>query len=200
MYTLINGSSKIVPSNSFYFLNYISKDLEQFKIVSLKNDNYKDIINSVEKSRVLVLAFPLYVDSPNTWTLKFLDYIFDKKMNLNNKKLYVIINCGFKEGEHNLTALNIIKAWCERVNIDYYGALLIGAGEVVGDKKYRFLSNSVHKYLNKLSKSIKREEIFNDTITTMDLLTNKMYCKIANIFWTKSAKKNGLIKKNILEE
>ena len=41
---------------------------------------------------------------------------------------------------------------------------------------------------------------FLDTITTMDFLTNKMYCKIANISWAKNAKRNGINKSDIIEE
>lgn len=197
MYTLINGSSKNKPSNSLYFLKYISKHIDKYNLYSLKNDNYKDILKSIDKSSVLVLAFPLYVDSPNTWTLKFIDYIYDKKIDLNNKKLYVIINCGFKEGEHNITALNIIKAWCKRVNIKYYGSILIGAGEVVGNKKYKFICKKAFKCLDMFAQSIKDKEKTNDTITTMGLLNNKLYCKIANISWNKTGKLNGLTKQDL---
>ena len=57
--------------------------------------SYKDILNNVDISEIIILAFPLYVDSPNTITLKFLDYIYDNQINLANKSIYVIINCGF---------------------------------------------------------------------------------------------------------
>ena len=197
MYTLINGSSKNKPSNSLYFLKYISKYLDEYNIYCLKKDNYKDILTNISTSNVIVLAFPLYVDSPNAWTIKFLDYIYDNKIDLNNKKLYVIINCGFKEGEHNITAINIIKSWCKKVNINYYGSILIGAGEVVGDKKYKLICHKTFKSLDKFGKAIKNQEEIPDIITTIGLLNNKQYCKIANIFWTHNARKYKLTKKDI---
>ena len=51
----------------------------------------------------------------------------------HHKLIYCIINCGFREGEQNITALNIVKNWCDKVLIEYSGSILIGAGEVIKD-------------------------------------------------------------------
>lgn len=196
MYTLINGSSKTNNSNSLNFINYIKKYLTSYQIFSLKYDNFDDIINSINNSDTILLAFPLYVDSPNYHTLKFLDYIFDNK-SINNKNIYVIINCGFIEGEQNITALNIIKNWCRKTDNNYMGSLLIGAGEIVGKKKYKFITFKARKKLKQFSHSIKNNKKTNDIITTIDLLTSRIYCMLANISWYKKAKKNNLTKEDI---
>lgn len=197
MYTLINGSQKTKISNSRYFLDYISNYLNDYNTYDLINHNFNDIVNSITKSNTIILAFPLYVDSPNSLTLKLLDYIYDNNINLSNKKLYVIINCGFKEGIHNITALNIIKNWANKVKVNYCGSILIGAGEIVGKKEYSYITRIAKNKLKKFSKAIKDKQITKDTITTMDLLTNKMYCILANISWNKKAKKNNLTKLDI---
>ena len=191
MYTLINGSSKLKESNSDNFLNYISEYLDNYKLYSIKKDKLKDIIKSINKSDTIVLAFPLYVDSPNTHTIRLLDYIYDHNIG-KNKNIYIIINCGFREGTHNITALNIIKNWCQKLNINYRGALLIGAGEIVGRKKYKFITRKARKKLKEFSLSIKNKEKSPDIITSMDLLNNKIYCLIANFSWHKRLKKNIL--------
>ena len=197
MYTLISGSSKTKSSNSKYFLNYISDYLEEYVIYDLKFDKYKDILDNIKLSSTIVIAFPLYADSPNSLTLKFLDYIFDNKINLSDKKIYAIINCGFKEGEQNITALNIIKRWCDKVGITYSGSILIGAGEIVGNPKYNFICKKAFKHLHKFSVSISNNEVVSDIITTMDLLNSSMYCFLANRSWNKKCKKNRLSKKDI---
>ncbi len=180
MHVLINGSQKSKSSNSEYFLEYISKNINECTIFSLKKDSYKNIISSIKESENVVMAFPLYVDSPNTVTICFLDYIYDNNITIN-KNIYVVINCGFREGEHNITALNIIKNWCKKVHANYCGAVLIGAGEVAGNKKYQFISKKVFKCLNKLSNDIENNIVSKDMITTVSLLNNKLYCMIANI-------------------
>ena len=198
MYTLINGSQKNHLSNSRYFLDYISNYLDDYTTYDLMYSKFEDIINSVIKSNIIILAFPLYVDSPNSLTLKLLDYIYDNKIDLSNKKLYVIINCGFREGTHNITAINIMKNWADKVNINYNGSMLIGAGEIVGKKSYSYITSIAISKLKKFSICIKDNKTSKDIITTMDLLTNKLYCMFANSSWTKRAKKNNLKKNDLL--
>lgn len=192
MYTLINGSPKANSSNSLYFLNKISSRLDKYNIFDIKKKEYEEILNSMKKSDAIVLAFPLYVDSPPSIVLEFLDYIIDEKIRLENKKIYVIINCGFREGKQNITGINIIKRWCEKVGAIYASSIMIGAGEIVGKEKYQFISRKALKNVNKFAEVIKNKEISNDIITTMDLLNNRLYCYIANLSWSKSGKKNGL--------
>ena len=89
--------------------------------------------------------------------MKFLDYLYDKKINVENKSLYTIINCGFREGEQNITALNIIKRWCEKKKILYKGSILIVAGEIVGKKQYKYICRKVLKKLHEFSLFIKNK-------------------------------------------
>ena len=91
MYTLINGSQKTKISNSRHFLDYISNYLDDYNTYDLMNHNFTDVINSIIKSNTIILAFPLYEDSPNSLTLKLLDYIYDNNIDLSNKELYVIL-------------------------------------------------------------------------------------------------------------
>jgi len=198
MYTLISGSPKSINSNSLYFLKSIITNLNDFRIFELKKDKYGQIIQSIQKSDVVVFSLPLYVDSPTSITLSFFDYIIDNNINLDNKKIYVIINCGFREGKQNITAVNIIKNWCSKVGAIYSGSIMIGAGEIVGKRKYRFISFTALKKLTLFSNSIRLKEKREDIITTMNLLNNKVYCYLANLSWTKKGILNNLSKKNLM--
>lgn len=192
MYTLINGSPKIVNSNSENFLKKVSNKINNYNLFYLKKDSYEHIIDSIHKSDTIVLAFPLYADSPPSITLKFLDYLYDKNINLNKKNFYIIINCGFREGIHNITALNIIKNFIKKVKGTYKGSILIGAGEVVGKDKFKFCSKKALSNLDDFINHIKKKKECKDIITTMDFLNNKWFIKIANHNWRKSARKNHI--------
>lgn len=192
MYTLISGSPKLSNSNSLYFLKQISLSMDNYKIYELKKDKYEQIVDSIRKSSVVVFAFPLYVDCPTSIVLKFLDYLIDENIRLENKLVYVIINCGFREGEQNITALSIIKRWCEKVNAVYNGAVLIGAGEIVGKEEYRLVSRKALKKLRIFAKRVKKKEKSSDIITTMDILNNRLYCYLANLSWNKKCRINKL--------
>lgn len=200
MYTLISGSPKPIDSNSMYFLKKISSSLDNYKIFNLKKKKYEDIIESIIESDTIVFAFPLYVDSPTSITLEFLDYIFDQKIDLSDKKIYVVINCGFREGEQNLKALQIMKQWCQKVNAVYSGAILIGAGEIVGKERYRLVSKKALKKINEFAGNIKLKKENADIITTMDYLNNQGYCYLANLSWTKRGKKNNLSEEDLRQK
>lgn len=197
MYTLISGSPKINKSNSIYFLNYICNNLGNYNIFELKKDTYEKITESIVNYDVIILAFPLYVDSPTSITLSFLDYIYDNNINIKNKKMYVIINCGFREGEQNISALNVIKRWCEKVGVIYQGSLLIGAGEVVGKKEYSFISRNVTKRLDYFSNIINSKEYCGEIITSIDFVNNTLYCLVANFNWNRICKKNKVSKQDL---
>lgn len=197
MYTLISGSPKPFNSNSMSFLKTLSEKLDKYKIYELKNDKHDDILDNIKKSDAIVFAFPLYVDSPTSITLSFLDYLMDKKINLKNKLIYVIVNCGFREGEQNITAVNIIKNWCNKIKATYASSLMIGAGEIVGKEKFKFVSKKALRCLNRFINNIKLKQKGEDIITTMDLLNNKLYCYFANKSWTKDAKLNNLTESDV---
>lgn len=200
MYTLISGSPKITNSNSLHFLNIVSSNLEDYNIFELKENKIEDIITSIDESSVIVFSFPLYVDSPPSIALSLLDYIIDNNIDLSGKIVYVIINCGFREGEHNKTAVKIIKNWCHKTGAIYGSSIMIGAGEIVGKEKYKLISQNALKSVKEFANVIKERKIKDDIITTMDIFNNKLYCHIANLSWTKKGKKNNLSKKEIKEK
>ena len=192
MYTLISGSPKPVNSNSLYFLKIIGSYLDKYNLFELKKNKYEEILDSIKKSDAIILAFPLYVDSPTSLMLAFLDYIVDKKISLEDKLIYVVVNCGFREGEHNITAVNIMKRWCKKVKAIYGSSILIGAGEIVGKNKYRFISRKALKKIKDFANIVQLKQTEVDIITTMDLMNNKLYCYMANKSWSKKGKINGL--------
>lgn len=200
MYTIINGSPKINKSNSACFLEIITKSLDDYNLFELKKDSYEKVIDSINKSDTIVLAFPLYVDSPPTKVLSLLDYIIDNKINLKNKLIYIVVNCGFREGIQNKTAVDIVKLWCKKTNATYMSSIQIGAGEIIGNKKYKLLSITAIRKLKKFSKIIKRKQKYSDIITTVNYLNNKTFCYVANIFWNKNAKTNNLSEHDIREK
>lgn len=192
MYTLINGSPKPQISNSLHFLKMISPLIDNAQLFDLRKNKYKEILDSVQKSEVIILAFPLYVDSPTSLMLEFLDYIIDNNINFKDKLVYVIINCGFRDGKQNITATNIIKRWCEKVGAIYGCSIQIGAGEIVGKNKFKFVSRKALKKIKEFSNIIKEKRQSTDIITTMDFINDKLYCYLANISWQKSGKKHSL--------
>ena len=72
---MIDGSPKVSKSNSEYFLSILSNFIESKDIVKYrlsKKLDYEKIISNIKNIDILVIAFPLYVDSLPSHVLDFL--------------------------------------------------------------------------------------------------------------------------------
>lgn len=192
MFTLINGSPRNNRSNSKYFLSFIEQKLDNYNLFYINKDKFCTILDSISISDAIVFSFPLYVDSEPSSLLSFMDYIIDNNIDISNKKVYAVVNCGFLEGEQNITAIEIIKRWCYKTNTIYSGSILIGAGEIVGKKKYQLITKKALKKLNIFAENVLNQKEFDDIITTMSFMNPRLYCTLANISWSKNGRKNGL--------
>ena len=128
-----NSRTDFILSN---FVKLLSNNVKITKYYSNDILNNPDLFEEVIKNDTLLFASPLYADSLPSSTLRFL-YSFDnflKKQNNNvNLNVYGIINCGFLEGIQNKTALQILKNFCKRTNLNWRFGLGIGAGEALPD-------------------------------------------------------------------
>ena len=192
MFTLINGSPRNNRSNSKYFLSFIEQKLDNYNLFYINKDKFCTILDSINTSDTIVFSFPLYVDSEPSSLLSFMDYIIDNNIDISNKKVYAVVNCGFLEGEQNITAIEIIKRWCYKTNTIYSGSILIGAGEIVGKKKYQLITKKALKKLNIFAENVLNQKEFDDILTTMSFMNPRLYCTLANISWSKNGRKNGL--------
>lgn len=195
MILYINGSPRLENSNSNYFLNKI-KDKEKIKYIY--RDRFKDILTNINKIDTLVFAFPLYVDSPPSKVIEFMEYIKNNDINLENKNIYTIINCGFFEACQNDTASIIFKNFAINNKAVYKGTFNIGAGEIIGKcekkKLYKLVSIPFLYKIKKFKTSIynNKEIIVNTTIKPM---TKRLYIYLANINWKRQMIENKCYKR-----
>ena len=151
---MINGNPRNNRSNSKYFLSFIEQKLDNYNLFYINKDKFCNILDSISISDAIVFSFPLYVDSEPSSLLCFMDYVIDNNIDISNKKVYTVVNCGFLKGEQNITAIEIIKRWCYKTNIIYSGSILIGAGEIVGKKKYQLITKKALKELNIFAENV----------------------------------------------
>lgn len=192
----LNGSPRLKLSNSTSFLNDI-KD-KQNKIYYLYKDKFDEIISGIKKCDTIVLAFPLYVDSPTSGTLRFFEYIKDNNIDISGKNLYAIINCGFLEAKQNDVARDIVKLFCTNNNINYMGCIRIGAGVIIGKKKvsllYKLVSISYYFKINKFKRAILNSNCA-DIATTIHPVPKWLYVLIANLSFNSERKKYNYYEK-----
>ena len=136
---LLVGSPRTRKSSSaslggylFEQLNARGVETETIQIYTSLNsqERMKAIFNAIDNADLVVLAFPLYVDSlpaPVTATLEKISA--HGKNNPTAVRFSALANCGFPEADHNNTALAICSEFARQNGYTWMGGLSLGAGE-----------------------------------------------------------------------
>lgn len=156
------------------------------------------------KMDTLIIAFPLYIDAIPSHLFRMLVTLEEYMKTEREKDIYVyaIVNNGFFEGQQNHVALEIVKNWCIRCGLHFGQGIGQGAGEMMD-----FIENVPlgHGPLKNLGRNM---EILADNINLRRMgsyiLFSPNFPRFAwrfsatHFFWNKTAKKNGLRKKEIM--
>jgi len=93
----------------------------------------KAMLDAVDAADLILLAFPLYVDSLPAPVMNALEQIAAHRASQNGTQRHqlfaAISNCGFPEPDHNATALAICANFARLTGFEWAGSLALGAGE-----------------------------------------------------------------------
>ena len=95
-------------------------------------ERMKALFEAVDAADLLVLAFPLYVDSLPAPLIEALERIAAQRAGREQthaQRLAVIANCGFPEAKHTATAAAICADFARQAGFGWAGSLALGAGE-----------------------------------------------------------------------
>lgn len=137
--TLLVGSPRTKKSTSASLGGYLFEQLNtrgiETQTIQIYTSLYsparmESMLNAIDHSDLLVLAFPLYVDSlPAPVTVALERIAAHRNENPTPIRFAAIANCGFPEPQHNDTALAICSEFARQNNLDWLGGLALGAGE-----------------------------------------------------------------------
>jgi multimeric flavodoxin WrbA len=94
----------------------------------------QELLSATDRADLLLLAFPLYVDSLPFLVTKALEVIAFHRQTLPNRRaqrLVAIVNNGFPEAAQNALALAICRRFADQSGIAWAGGLAMGAGEAL---------------------------------------------------------------------
>lgn len=124
-------------SNSLggYLFEYLGQKSIQTETVYLhtvlrSTEKMQALLAAVDAADLVLLAFPLYVDSLPAPVIEALERIAAQRAKTPTRKLFAAIaNCGFPEAHHNDTALAICETFARQAGFAWAGSLSLGAGE-----------------------------------------------------------------------
>jgi multimeric flavodoxin WrbA len=204
---MINGSQKTGESNSGILLrelkNCIKGDYDIFSYTLGSKRFAPEIYDEIITGDVMVMAFPLYVDSIPSNVLGMLIELedFAKGRNAKDLVMYAIINNGFYEGKQTHIAFEIIQNWCEHAGIGFGGGIGQGAGEMLGATKNTPISkgpfNNLGRELALLAEKMAAKGAFGIKYLS-PYFPRFLWRFMANhAFWQPMAHKNNLKKTDI---
>ena len=162
-------------------------------------DGTRLLLDAVDASDLVVLAFPLYVDSLPAPLTRLLERIAEHRICVSpagTPRLAVIVQCGFPEAHQCDTAVGICRLFAERTGMRWAGALAMGMGGQLGGGEFRRLPGGGKIILDALdmaSKALSRGGNIPEEATTLfakPLIPRWMYLLFGNLGWRMQMRKN----------
>lgn len=214
---LLIGSPKVKQSNSEALSDYLLQQLikkgaaTQKMIIrhTLQEDGGMDkLLSAVNACDVLILSFPLYVDSLPSSVIKVMEAIADQQQGSHispphgrDQALMAICNCGFPEAKHNNTALAICRCFAKSTGFQWLGGLLMGSGEVIGGKPLANLGGMVRnqvKALDMAAEAITQGKHLPEEAVDLfkkPLVPRWLFLCCGYFGWRRQARENGVLKR-----
>jgi hypothetical protein len=211
--TLLVGSPKGPNSTSNSLGTFLLEKLHKNGVAtekayicqSLGSDKHQAaLLQLVDESDLIILAFPLYVDSLHSQVIETLELIAEHektKHELGKKSFVAIANSGFPEAKHNNTALAVCRIFARQTGFNWAGGLAMGGGGMIGGQPLAEIGGQVRnqqKALEIAADSLaKGEPIPEKAVTLMSKLgiPRRLYTWMGNRGWKQEAKKHAAIKK-----
>ncbi len=100
-----------------------------------REEGQRELLSSVERARLILLVFPLYVDALPYLVTKALTVIGAHRRTgpeSSQQRFVGIVNSGFPEMHQNAVALAICQEFATQCGFTWAGGLALGGGEIVG--------------------------------------------------------------------
>jgi len=107
----------------------------------------QELLQAVDRADLIVLAFPLYVDSLPYLATQALERIAAHRLAQpapSPAALLAIANCGFPETRHTAPALEMCARFADQAGFAWAGGLGLGAGGVISGRSLAGLGGMAH--------------------------------------------------------
>jgi hypothetical protein len=154
--------------------------------------------------RVLVIAFPLYVDSLPYLVIRAMEHIARHRQARGegkSQRLVSIANCGFPEAHQNDTALAICRQFAREAGFEWAGGLALGGGEAINGKslsQVKGMARNVIKSLDLTADALAEGQMVpQEAVGAMatPITPAWAYALLGGMGWKRRAKKHGAQKK-----
>ena len=208
---LLVGSPRTKKSTSASLGGYLFEQLAergvQIETVQLYTsinspERTKSMLAAIDGADLVVLAFPLYVDTLPAPVISALEKISEhRKLNRIPIRFAAISNCGFPEAKHTNTALAICAEFARQNGFSWMGSLALGGGQgLVGGTPLKDLDGRVipiKQALELSAASLADGQPIPQSardLMAKPIIPNWLYKMFGGFGWKQSAKQYGVQK------
>jgi hypothetical protein len=163
-------------------------------------DKMLSVIDKIDRSDLVILSFPLYVDSLPAPMIRFLEIVNDHRKGgeKSDQRIMAICQSGFPESHHNDYALRICSIFARDAGFRWVGGLAVGGGGAIGGRDLQEGGAMLRNLRRALDLSAMALAEGRDIPSEAKELTNKgiappwLYNWIVNRMWKRDARKNGV--------
>jgi hypothetical protein len=210
---LLIGSPKGERSSSVSLGNYLVSKLEVSGIVFEKafihrlvnrEEKIQSLFEMINNADLIILSFPLYVDSLPAPVIKAMELIKEEQQKLENKKskdFIAICNSGFPEASQSTIALQICKIFSKACGFNWKGGIAIGGGGAISGRPLEGIGGMVRFIIAGLDITaqaiIEGKEIPKEAIElfSKQFIPRSLYIYGGNLGWRLQARRLGAGKK-----
>lgn len=210
---MVIGSPKPGKSASRTFATYISDQLRdaglEVEMVVVNKalrseEGVRCLLSSFDEGSVIVVCFPLYIDSLPAGLTKAFEVVADHRRACpidRKQRMMAVCQNGFPEQHQNETALSICRLFAQHIGIDWAGGLAFGGGgplEGQDLKKMGWVVRNMTKALNiACSDLIAGRPLSTDAVMLMakPIMPKWLYLVVGTFGWKQQAKKNRVFDK-----
>ena len=204
---ILTGSPKGRISASFSLASKLAEELRG-KNVTVSDElvhaclrteeGTRRLLDAVDGSDLVVLSFPLYVDSLPAPLIRLLELVAERRSRIaspGSPRLAVIVQCGFPEAHQCDTAVGICRLFAERTGMRWAGALAMGMGGMVAGDMRRLPGGgkNILDALKMTAESLSKEGVIPaeaSSLFSKPLMARWMYTLFGNLGWRVQLRKN----------
>jgi multimeric flavodoxin WrbA len=159
----------------------------------------KTVFGKMDKADLIILSFPLYVDSLPSQTIRFMELACVRGVGQKKgQRFLAVCQSGFPESSHSEDALRICSIFAHDAGYRWVGGLAVGGGGAIGGRDLNEAGGMLRNLRLALNMTAMAMEQGEDIPSEARELTNKgiappwMYNWIVNRRWKKEARRNGV--------
>ena len=206
---LLVGSPHGDKSTSESLGNYLLAQLEARKFATEKVYIHSSVnsekgraalLAATEAADLVILAFPLYIDSLPAPVTRALELIHDHRRQSKATRFLAMTNCGFPEARQCQTALLICRVFARQCGFEWAGGLALGGGGAISGKplaKAGGKTKGVRKALELAGAALAEGQPVPQAAVDLmakPLMPTWLYLVAANLGWHLQARKNKVRK------